>query len=91
MEKISLNTSPSSILSATIGTVFELDELDFVLEGDRLIYLTVVDSESEDWFTTEDGEVPYTVWAHVRNKAGYALMTREEMCSILESGNYFIE
>lgn len=25
MEKISLNTSPSSILSATIGDVFELD------------------------------------------------------------------
>ena len=91
MEKISLNTSPSSILSAIIGDVFELDELDFVLEGDKLIYLTVVDSESEDWFSTEDGEVPYTVWAHVRNKAGYALMTREEMRSILESGDYFIE
>ena len=89
MEKISLNTSPSSILSATIGTVFELDELDFVLEGDRLIYLTVVEEGFEDWLEADTrGPSP---WTHVRNKAGYALMTREEMCSILESGNYFIE
>lgn len=89
MEKISLNTSPSSIISATIGTVFELDEVEFVLEGDRLIYLTAVEEGFEDW--EEADMLTPSPWTHVRNKAGYALMTREEMCSILESGNYFIE
>ena len=89
MEKISLNTSPSSIISATIGTVFELDEVEFVLEGDRLIYLSVVSEDSEDWLECSKGT--HCPWIHVRNKAGYALMTREEMYSILESGNYFIE
>lgn len=89
MEKISLNTSPSSILSATIGTVFELDALDFVLEGDRLIYLSIVSEDSEDLLQCSK-DIPCP-WAHVRNKAGYALMTRQEMCDILESVNYFIE
>ena len=73
MEKISLNTSPSSILSATIGAEFELDGVDLLLCGKDLIYLCD------------------EAWNHIRNKEGYALMTREEMCSILESGNYFIE
>lgn len=89
MEKISLNTSPSSILSATIGTVFELDGVDFVLEGDRLIYLSVVSDGTEDWLECSKGTP--CPWIHVRNKAGYALMTRQEMCDILESVNYFIE
>lgn len=88
MEKISLNTSPSSILSATIGDVFELDGNLFSFAGNGLIYLTHLDNSETEWYKEGDGL--YT-WAHVRNKAGYALMTREEMCSILESGNYFIE
>ena len=88
MEKISLNTSPSSILHATIGQVFELDGRDFLLEGKDLIYLTLLDTDESQWHKDKNG---VSSWAHVRNKAGYALMTREEMCSILESGNYFIE
>lgn len=81
MEKICLNTSPSSILSATIGAMFELDGVDLLLEGDSLIYLTAV--EKEDVFSE--------TFIHVRNMFGTALMTRQEMCDILVSGNYFIE
>lgn len=88
MEKISLNTSPSSILSATIGDVFELDGNLFSFAGNGLVYLTHLDNSEAEWYKEGDGL--YT-WAHVRNKAGYALMTREEMCSILESQQYFIE
>lgn len=88
MEKIDLNSSPSSILSATIGSVFILDDAEFVLEGDNLVFLTLVDSEEEEEYNTSSG---YKRWAHVRNKAGYALMTRQEMCDMIESGNYFIE
>lgn len=44
--KISLNTSPSSILHATIGQVFELDERTFLLEGGNLIYLTLLETDS---------------------------------------------
>ena len=88
MEKIDLNSSPSSILSATIGSVFLLDGVEFVLEGDNLVFLTLVDSEEEEEYNASSG---YKRWAHIRNKAGYALMTRQEMCDILESGNYFIE
>ena len=84
MEKISLNTSPSSILHATIGQVFELDKRTFILEGGSLVYLTLLETDGSIWEEER-------VWAHVRNKAGYALMTRQEMCDILESGNYFIE
>lgn len=82
--KVSLNTSPSSILHATIGQVFELDERTFILEGGNLIYLTLLETNGSVWEEER-------VWAHVRNKAGYALMTRQKMCDILESGNYFIE
>lgn len=82
--KVSLNTSPSSILHATIGQVFELDERTFILEGGNLIYLTLLETNGSMWKEER-------VWVHVRNKAGYALMTRQEMCDILESGNYFIE
>lgn len=88
MEKISLNTSPSSILSATIGDVFELDGNLFSFAGNGLIYLTLLDNSEGHWY--KEGDNMYT-WAHVRNKAGYALMTRQEMCDILESENYFIE
>lgn len=73
MEKICLNSYPSSILSATIGAEFELDGVNLLLCGKDLIYLCD------------------EAWNHVRNKVGYALMTRQEMCDILESGNYFIE
>lgn len=82
--KISLNTSPSSILHATIGQVFELDERTFILEGGNLIYLTLLETNGGVWEEER-------VWVHVRNKAGYALMTRQEMCNILESENYFVE
>lgn len=88
MEKIDLNSSPSSILSATIGSVFLLDCAEFVLEGDNLVFLTLVDSEEEEEYNTSSG---HKRWAHVRNRAGYALMTRQEMCDMIESGNYFIE
>lgn len=88
MEKIDLNSSPSSILSATIGSVFLLDDAEFVLEGDSLVFLTLVDSEEEEEYNASSG---YKTWAHVRNKVGYALMTRQEMCDMIESGNYFIE
>ena len=89
MEKISLNDSPSSILSATIGDVFELDGNLFSFAGNGLVYLTLLDSSETEWYKGV-GDEKY-VWAHVRNKAGYALMTREELCSILESQQYFIE
>lgn len=82
--KVSLNTSPSSILHATIGQVFELDEGTFLLEGGNLIYLTLLETNGSMWEEER-------VWTHVRNKAGYALMTRQEMCDILVSGNYFVE
>lgn len=88
MEKIDLNSSPSSILSATIGSVFLLDDAEFVLEGDNLVFLTLVDSEEEEEYNASSS---YKRWTHVRNKAGYALMTRQEMCDMIESGNYFIE
>lgn len=82
--KVSLNTSPSSILHATIGQVFELDERTFLLEGGNLIYLTLLETNSSMWEEER-------VWVHVRNKAGYALMTRQEMYDILESSEYFVE
>lgn len=82
--KVSLNTSPSSILHATIGQVFELDEGTFLLEGGNLIYLTLLETNGSMWEEER-------VWTHVRNKAGYALMTRQEMCDILESSEYFVE
>ena len=88
MEKIDLNSSPSSILSATIGSAFLLDGAEFVLEGDNLVFLTLVDSEEEEEYNASSR---HKRWAHVRNKAGYALMTRQEMCDMIESGNYFIE
>ena len=88
MEKICLNSSPSSILSATIGDVFELDGRTFILEGSGRVYLTLLNTESSQWHKSRDGR---SDWSHVRNLAGFALMTREEMYSILESGNYFIE
>ena len=88
MEKINLNTSPSSILSATIGSVFELDGRDFLLEGSGRVYLTLLNTESSQWHKDRDGR---SDWSHVRNLAGYALMTREELLEIIESGNYFIE
>ena len=81
MEKICLNTSPSSILSTTIGTMFELDGVGLLLEGGSLIYLTV--DEKEDVFSE--------TFIHVRNMFGTALMTRQEMYDTIESGNYFIE
>ena len=43
MEKICLNSSPSSLLSAKIGSVFELDGRDYILEGNHLVYLTLLD------------------------------------------------
>lgn len=88
MEKICLNSSPSSLLDATIGQVFELDERTFILEGDSRIYLTLLETDGSVWHREKDR---LSSWAHVRSKAGYALMTRQEMCDILESGNYFIE
>ena len=87
MEKICLNSSPSSILSATIGYVFELDGRDYILEGKHLVYLTLLDTSSSQWYKEGEGNV----WAHLRNKAGTALMTREEMCDIIQSGSYFID
>ena len=87
MEKISLNSSPSSLLSAKIGDVFELEGRDYILEGKHLVYLTLLDTSSSRWYKEREDNV----WAHLRNKAGTALMTRQEMCDIIESGNYFIE
>ena len=52
------------------------------------MFLTLVGSEEEEEY---DDFSRYKRWAHVRNKAGYALMTRQEMCDMIESGNYFIE
>ena len=49
MEKICLNTSPSSIHDATIGQVFELDERTFILEGGNLIYLTLLETDGSVW------------------------------------------
>ena len=88
MEKICLNSSPSSLLSARIGSVFELDGRDYILEGKHLVYLTLLDTSSSQWYREKGDKY---VWAHLRNKTGTALMTRQEMCDILESENYFIE
>lgn len=88
MEKISLNSSPSSLLSAKIGSVFELDGRDYILEGNNLVYLTLLDTSSSQWYREKEDKY---VWAQLRNKAGTALMTRQEMCDIIQSGNYFIE
>ena len=44
MKKINLNTSSSSILSATIGDVFELDGHTFILEGSGRVYLTLLNT-----------------------------------------------
>lgn len=88
MEKISLNSSPSSLLSAKIGDVFELDGRDYILEGKHLVYLTLLDTSSSQWYKEKEDKY---VWAHLGNKAGTALMTREEMCDIIQSGSYFIE
>ena len=88
MEKICLNSSPSSILSATIGDVFKLDGHTFILEGSGRVYLTLLNTESSQWHKNRDER---SDWSHVRNLAGYALMTREELLEIIESGNYFIK
>ena len=88
MEKICLNSSPSSILSATIGDVFKLDGHTFILEGSGRVYLTLLNTESSQWHKDREGR---SDWSHVRNLAGYALMTRGELLEIIESGNYFIE
>ena len=50
MEKICLNSSPSSLLSAKIGSVFELDGRDYILEGNHLVYLTLLDTSSSQWY-----------------------------------------
>ena len=88
MEKICLNSSPSSILSATIGDVFKLDGHTFILEGSGRVYLTLLNTESSQWHKDREGR---SDWSHVRNLAGYALMTRGELLEIIESGSYFIE
>lgn len=88
MKKINLNTSSSSILSATIGDVFELDGHTFILEGSGRVYLTLLNTEYSQWHKDREGR---SDWSHVRNLAGYALMTRGGLLEIIESGSYFIE